>query len=109
MGRGVKRVVEAEKDREGESRDVEASHGHVARGGKGMERKGKQEGEAREQESNREEGASNPFYSGSGLPGYCHVTVGRSIPGCFQVTVGRSMPGCCQVTVRVEFRQNANK
>jgi hypothetical protein len=28
------------------------------------------------------------FYSGSGLPGYCRVTVGRSIPG-----------SCCQVSL----------
>ena len=46
--------------------------------------------EAREQV--REEGPSSPFYSRSGLP------------GCCQVTVGRSIPGCCGV----EFRQNAS-
>ena len=45
--------------------------------------------EARDQE--REEGASSPFYSGPGLPGYCQVTVGRSIPGYCQVTVGWSL------------------
>ena len=43
---------------------------------------------AREQE--REEGPSSPFYSGSGLPGCCQVTMGRSIPDCCQVTVGRA-------------------
>ena len=37
--------------------------------------------------SKREEGLSSPFYSGSGLPGCCQVTVGRSIPGYSQVTV----------------------
>ena len=27
----------------------------------------------------REEGASSPFYSESGIPGYCQVTVGQSL------------------------------
>jgi hypothetical protein len=36
--RGIKRVVEAEKSREKESREVEARHGDVERGGKGMGR-----------------------------------------------------------------------
>jgi hypothetical protein len=36
MVRGVKRVAEAERGREerAESRDVEASHGHMERGGR---------------------------------------------------------------------------
>jgi hypothetical protein len=62
-----------------------------------MRRKGRN-GRSREQdlkrarkEQEREEGASSPFYSGSGLPGYCQVTVGRSIHGCCQVTVGCSL------------------
>jgi hypothetical protein len=38
---------------------------------------GKKQEKAREQES--KEGASSPFYSGSGLPGSCQVTVGRSL------------------------------
>ena len=38
MGRGVKRVVEAEKGREKESREIEAVHDHMDRGRKGMER-----------------------------------------------------------------------
>ena len=50
MGRGVKRVVEAEKGREGESREVEAGHGHVERGGKGMWREREQEGKRERQE-----------------------------------------------------------
>jgi hypothetical protein len=50
--------------------------------------------EARTQE--REKGPSSLFYSGSGLP------------GCCQVTVGRSLLGCCQVTVGMESRQNIN-
>ena len=32
---------------------------------------------AREQES--KEGANSPFYSESGIPGYCRVTVGQSL------------------------------
>jgi hypothetical protein len=48
VGRGAKRVVEAEKERERErereSREVEASHGHVEKGSKGMWREGEQEG-----------------------------------------------------------------
>jgi hypothetical protein len=52
--------------------------------------KGKQEQEkAREQE--RDEGASSPFYSESGLPGCCQAIVWQRIPGCCQVTVGRSL------------------
>ena len=81
MGRGVKRVVEAEKERE-----------------RGRERRlcmssWRERGSKRERQE-REEGANSPFYSGPGLP------------GCCQVTVGRSIPGCCQVTVGVESRQN---
>ena len=81
-------VVEAEKGRE--SREVEASHGHVEREQKGM---GRERGSKRQE---REREARGPFYNGAGLP------------GCCQVTMGRSIPGCCQVTVRAEFRQNAN-
>ena len=29
-----------------------------------------------EQEQEREEGTSSPFYTESGIPGYCQVTVG---------------------------------
>ena len=39
MGRGVKRVVEAEKGRERKSREVEAGHEHVERGGREWGRK----------------------------------------------------------------------
>jgi hypothetical protein len=52
MGRGVKMVVEAEKGRE--SREVEASHGHVEREQKGMGRK-------REQEARERERQEDPF------------------------------------------------
>ena len=47
MRRGVKRVVEAEKGREGESREVEAGHNRVERGGKGIGREGEQEGKSK--------------------------------------------------------------
>ena len=44
------------------------------RGIEGEEGKG-----ARAREQERKEGASSPFYSESGIPGYCQVTVGRSL------------------------------
>jgi hypothetical protein len=34
MGRGAKRVAEAEKVREGENRDIDVSHDHMERGGR---------------------------------------------------------------------------
>jgi hypothetical protein len=41
---------------------------------------GRQETEGREEESERvREEASIPFYSESGTPGYCQVTVGQSL------------------------------
>jgi hypothetical protein len=58
-----------ERQREGESREVEASHGPVERRAKGMQREW-------EQGSKRGRGANNPFYSGPGLPRCCQVTVG---------------------------------
>jgi hypothetical protein len=83
MGRGVKRVVEAEKGRE-ESRGWPWPHGE--RGGRGMGRGGTRGKGARERSRNKTErrGASSPFYSGPGLP------------------------VCCQVTVGMESRQNTN-
>jgi len=61
MGRGVKRVVEA-------------GHEHTEREG------GREWGEGtRRKEQEQEEGASSPFYSESGMPGYHQVTVGRSL------------------------------
>ena len=39
MGRGVKRVAETEKGGRKEHREVEAGHGHLERGVKGMGRK----------------------------------------------------------------------
>jgi hypothetical protein len=40
VGRGAKRVVETERQREGETREAEDSHGHMERGVKGMRREG---------------------------------------------------------------------
>ena len=63
MGRGVKRVVEAEKGREREkSREVEASHGHMERE-KGMGREGEQEG-TRECGTRERRGQAAPFIVG---------------------------------------------
>ena len=47
MGRGVKRVVEAEKGREGEGegREVEAGHGHIGGGGVGNVERGGRRGQ----------------------------------------------------------------
>jgi hypothetical protein len=49
--------------------------GNGKRGGKGQ---GDKAG-ARKEEQESEEGASSPFYSGSGLPGCCQVTVGQNL------------------------------
>jgi hypothetical protein len=38
-----------------------------------------QEDRARARRQERKEGASSPFYSGSGTPGCCQVTVGQSL------------------------------
>ena len=49
-------------------------------GGWGEREKGQEDRvRAGRQEKKREEGASNPFYSESGIPGHCQVTVGRSL------------------------------
>ena len=40
------------------------------------EREGK---EQKQEQESEEEGASSPFYSESGTPGYCQVTVGQSL------------------------------
>ena len=57
----------------------EASHEQVERG--------KMEGRARRQESRRAEGASSPFYSESGIPGCCQVTVGWSLDKMLTIVV----------------------
>ena len=58
----------------------------------------------REQEARGEEGASSPFYSGSGLPGCCQVTVGRSMHDSCQVTVGRSLGRMLTMTGRSQWQ-----
>jgi hypothetical protein len=84
MGRGVERVVETEKSRERGSRGVEAGNDHVDgkregdwRMGIEGRRKGEDRAGARRQE--RAEGTSSSFYSESGTPGCCQVTVGWSL------------------------------
>jgi hypothetical protein len=78
MGRTVERIVEAEKGRE----KIKAGHEHMGAGG-GMGKEGEQEQEERERE--RERGrrrrrrGKQPFYSESGTPGCCQVTVGQSL------------------------------
>jgi hypothetical protein len=83
MGRGVKRVVEVEKGREGgrgrgreRGREREREGERERRRG-GREREGEGEGGEREQEN--QEGVSNPIYSESGIPGCCQVTVGQNL------------------------------
>ena len=56
---GMERERERERERVSSGGEVKR-HEHVERGGREAEK---------EQES--EEGASSPFYSGSGLPGCC--------------------------------------
>jgi hypothetical protein len=53
MGRGAKRAVEAEKDRQGESRNKPRPCGER---GKGMRREGEQGGKRQERERERERG-----------------------------------------------------
>jgi hypothetical protein len=60
-----------ERQREGESREVEAGHGHVERGGKGMQREWGERGQetSKLQAGVREEGgASSPFNRRPSLP-----------------------------------------
>jgi hypothetical protein len=60
MGRGVKRVAEAEKGRE--NREVEAGHDHVVRGGKrGGIREQERETRVQERQEREEEEPSSPF------------------------------------------------
>jgi hypothetical protein len=64
--------------REGGREWEESGEGNGERGeARGSKRaRGKK---ARRQERERQEGASSPFYSGSGLPGCCQVTVEWSL------------------------------
>jgi hypothetical protein len=69
--------------------------------GQGKSPRGQEGSKSKRQK--REEGASSPFDSESGLPSYCQVTVRRSIPGCCQVTVGwildRMLAGLVQLSL----------
>jgi hypothetical protein len=76
MGRGVEGVVETKKGGGGRGRGGEERENACGEGGGEWGEKGRRGKRAREQES--EEGAGSPFYSESGTPGYCQVTVGRS-------------------------------
>jgi hypothetical protein len=57
----------AERQRKGENREVEAGHGHVERGRKGMGRGGasRQERSKRIRDQESEEETNSPFYSGT--------------------------------------------
>jgi hypothetical protein len=72
MGREFKRVVEAEKGREGESREVEASHDHIERGEKGMEREGERKDRRQERQESERRGQAAPF-----IVGQAYLTVTR--------------------------------
>lgn len=76
MRRGIKMVAVAEKGGEGESREVEADHDEVGRGGKGRW-KGRAQG-GREKQAGRLRvigwGKQPPFFSGPGLPDWCQIT-----------------------------------
>ena len=80
-----------ERQREGETREVETGYGHVERGEKGVQREDEQGSERQE----REEGVNRPFYSGQAylaVAGNCGEEHTWLLPG----------------TVGVEFRQNTN-
>ena len=82
MGRGAKRVIEAEKGRERIEKQIPAMNTCRKGGRKWGEGKGKSKG-ARTQESKKGTrqggGESISFQSGSGLPRCCQVTVGWSL------------------------------
>ena len=80
MGRGGERIVDTVEHRERRSRGVEVGHEHVEREGREIWKEG--EGMRRQSVSRKARergGASSPFYSESGTPGCCQVTVGRSL------------------------------
>jgi hypothetical protein len=98
MGRGVKRVAEGgrerererererkrerEREREMRCRGVKAGHEHSGRErreGNGEEWGRESKSKRVREEQEREEGASSFFFSGSGTPGCCQVTVGQSL------------------------------
>ena len=57
----------------------------------------RKEQEDREQENKRAEGASSPFYSESGKPGCCQVTVGQNLDKMLTHMVkAMKISMCCQ-------------
>ena len=94
MGRGAKRVVEAEKGRQRERVEKQGLALTMWREAEGRGREESPRRGKREAESERIReggGASSPFYSAPDLPGCCQEMVGSGILGCFQVTVGWSL------------------
>jgi hypothetical protein len=94
-GHGFRAFI-VERQREGENREVEAGHGHMERGGKGIRGGGTRGHERSKLEAGVREGrggGSSPFYSGPGL-------LGNS-----QVNVGSSMPGICEGRVQTEYQE----
>ena len=87
MEKGVKGVVEAEKDRERERVEKQRPAMTTWREGGGNEER-EEAKRAREKlrvrvRGARERGwASSPLYSGPDLASCCQVTVGRGISGC---------------------------
>jgi hypothetical protein len=76
MVHGFKAFI-VERQREGEIREVEASHSHVERGRKGRRRKVVEGNKSKRKKIRRVGGrASSSFYSRLGYPGCCPVTVG---------------------------------
>ena len=73
------------RQREGESREVEAVHEHVKKEGGG------EWGERGKKARERGE-ASSPFYSKSGIPGCCQVTVGQSLEEMLTLRVSSPYP-----------------
>jgi hypothetical protein len=64
--------------------------------GRGMGREEEQEGEdrARTRRQEREGGVSSLFYSESGTPGCCQVTVGRSLDKMLTVLIKETLSLC---------------
>ena len=80
--------------RERGERNGERGEENGKRGGKGRTR-------ARE-EQKREEGASSPFYSESGIPGCCQVTVGQSLDRMLTMSI-LFYSKCCRTYTPLYF------
>lgn len=66
------------REEEEKRRGIMAGQELVEGKGRGIGREGTKRKRARAREGD-EEGASSPFYSESGTPGYCQVTLGQSL------------------------------